>query len=633
VASLRYQPSLDGLRAVALGAVLVVHGLPSVLPGGFLGVDLFFVLSGFLITSLLLAEVEAAGRADLGAFWLRRARRLLPALVLVVAVTVGTARWLLPAQDPAALRADGVAALTYWANWRMILRGGGDYFTRTADASPLQHTWSLAIEEQFYLLWPLLLLLALRAARPRVAIAAVSLAGAAASAVAAALLYDPARTDRVYFGTDTRAGALLVGCALAAALPALSRRPRGVQAAGLAGAITFAACCRFATGHQPWLLRGGLLVPAVAAAAVLASLSMAPRSTVARILSASPLTAVGKISYGGYLWHWPLFAVLDSARTGLHGLPLFALRAAATLSAAALSFALLERPIRRGIRPRIPLAALSAAAVAAIALALLPLAKPDVVPPVLPAAFQPSAASSSAPAVAPTARPERRPGPPRVMVIGDSVAWTLGAYWPGDPRFDLANEAVQGCGIAALPDLRYAGDLHEPFPYCSTWQQRWSSSADRTDPDLVVVLLDRWELMDRRLGGRWTNVGQPDYDAYLGGQLRAALDAVSGHGARPVLLTAPYTHRAERPDGGLWPEDDPARVNAWNRLLSSVASTHPSHPAVLDLNRLLCPAGAFTWTVAGVRVRSDGLHLTPEGVREVVAPWLSAQLASLARGS
>src|SRR5262249_34243452 len=154
------------------------------------------------------------------AFWLRRARRLLPALVLVVAFTVGTARWLLPGQPPAALRTDGLAALTYWANWRMILRGGGDYFTRTADASPLQHTWSLSIEEQFYLLWPLLLVLALRLRRPRVAIVVLALLGTLPA------LFVTGSTDRVYFGSDTHAGALLAGCALAAALPALARRRR-----------------------------------------------------------------------------------------------------------------------------------------------------------------------------------------------------------------------------------------------------------------------------------------------------------------------------------------------------------------------------------------------------------------------
>jgi hypothetical protein len=237
---------------------------------------------------------------------------------------------------------------------------------------------------------------------------------------------------------------------------------------------------------------------------------------------------------------------------------------------------------------------------------------------------------SSPPTAPPVARPGRRPGPPRVMVIGDSVSWTLGAYWPGDPRFSLSNQGVQGCGIAVLPDIRYAGGLHTNYPYCATWESRWGGSTDTQDPDVTVVLLDRWELMDRKLDGRWTHVGEPAYDAYLTGQLNRALTLAAGHGARVALLTAPYTRREERPDGGLWPEDDPARVDAWNRLLAAVAAAHPSRPVLLDLNHVLCPGGAFTWTVNGVRVRSDGLHITPAGVSRVVAPWLAPELLRLA---
>ncbi|WP_433041436.1 acyltransferase family protein [Dactylosporangium sp. CS-033363] len=599
--SLRYQPSLDGLRAVALGGVLVAHGMPAWLPGGFLGVDLFFVLSGYLITALLLHERESTGRIRLGAFWGRRARRLLPALVLVVAFVALAGPRLLPEQDPGPLRLDAVSALTYWANWRMTWRGG-DYFTQTAAASPLQHTWSLGIEEQFYLLWPLALLLP----NPRRWLPAVCLLGAAASTAACWLLYDPAAPDRAYFGSDTRAAALLVGCALATA----PRMPRGV---GLAGAAVLAAAMVLVKGQTPLLYRGGFLVVACAAAAVVA----APPA----FLAVAPLRRLGRISYGGYLWHWPLFAILDADRTGLSGGQLFAVRVAATLTIAAVSFHVLEQPARR-LRPA-PITV--TAAILALALTATPQAPPQRVAWVSPEQVAP-------PAPSPSHHRDRRPGPPRVTVVGDSVAWTLGAYWPGAGGFALSNQAVQGCGIATLPDIRYGGALHTNYPYCATWQSRWAGSVAADDPDVVVILLDRWELMDRELDGRWTHVGEPDYDAYLAGQLRTALDLAARHGARTVLLTAPYTRRDERPDGGLWPEDDPARVDAWNRLLAKAAATHPSRPAVLDLNRVLCPSGTFAWTVAGVRVRSDGLHLTPDGVRAVVAPWLAPKLTELAAG-
>ncbi|MEV0136254.1 acyltransferase family protein [Dactylosporangium sp. NPDC050688] len=684
--SSRHLPPLDGLRAVALAGVLLVHGMPAWLPGGFLGVDLFFVLSGFLITSLLLREAEQSGRISLRGFWARRVRRLLPALVVLVCATVAAGPYLLPGQDPGALRTDAAAALTYWANWRMIARGG-DYFTETAAASPLQHTWSLAIEEQFYLLWPLLILLAVRARRPRALIGTVCAAGSAASVLAAAALHDPMRPGRAYFGSDTRAAALLAGCALAAALPVVARHPVARRAAALAGAAVLAAFAVLAGGGDAWLYRGGFALAAVAGAAVVAELAVAPGTPVARLLGAAPLAWLGRISYGGYLWHWPLFAVLDAGRTGLAGPRLLALRLAATLAVAAASFYLVEQPLRRpgpARRPRWAAgwavrgpggqvrgwaggrtarwaagaavrgpgghvrgwadgrparwAAGSAVATAAAAAVVAVLAGPAPVavpPPVLaaaPAEASPAASGAAPAAGPPVSRAGRRPGPPRVMVIGDSVSWTLGAYWPGETSFGftLDNEGVQGCGIAVLPELRYGGAPHTNFPYCATWELRWGGSTAARDPDVVVVLLDRWELMDRKLDGRWTHVGEPAYDAYLAGQLRRAVDLTAGRGARVALLTAPYTRRQERPDGGLWPEDTQARADAWNRLLTEVAAAHPSRPVVLDLNRVLCPDGAFTWQVGGVRVRSDGLHLTPDGVRRVVAPWLAPQLLRLA---
>ncbi|GAB3845343.1 acyltransferase family protein [Dactylosporangium cerinum] len=414
--SLRHLPPLDGLRAVALCAVLVVHGMPAWLPGGFLGVDVFFVLSGFLITSLLLREAEVTGRVSLGGFWLRRVRRLLPALALLVLTVVLAAAYLLPGQEPGALRTDAVAALTYWANWRMVLRDG-DYFTATAAASPLQHTWSLAIEEQFYLLWPVLILLALRARRPRRLIGALCAAGFAASTVAAAVLFDPMHPGRAYFGSDTRAAALLAGCALAAAAPVVARHPTARRGAAVAGVALLAGFAVLAGGAGAWLYRGGFALTALAAAAVLAELAAAPGTPVARLLGAAPLGWVGRISYGGYLWHWPLFAVLDAGRTGLHGPRLFALRVAATLAVAAASFYLVEQPLRRpwtgplrwAVGAAAGLAAATAAALAVVAPA------PVVAPPVLAAATAaqpsdpaPSTASTVPPVGAPVGGRARR---------------------------------------------------------------------------------------------------------------------------------------------------------------------------------------------------------------------------------
>ncbi|MFC0002768.1 acyltransferase family protein [Micromonospora siamensis] len=685
-----YRPALDGVRGLAVAAVLAFHGGVAALPGGFLGVDAFFVLSGFLITSLLLAEHRDTGRIDLVAFWGRRFRRLLPALLLVLAVVLLVSRWLLPDTELTALRWDALAALGYVANWRMANRDG-DYFAATGSPSPLQHTWSLGIEEQFYLGWPLLLglLLALAARRAgrapgsgtrpagrSAAVLAFTLGGALASAVAAALLFAPDAVDRVYYGTDTRAVALLIGAALAVALarrPATSHAPatpatpedatpedatpedatpapaaagapsprvrRVLGALALAGAVGTGWLWATANGGDPWLYRGGLTLAALAVAAVIAHATVSPGGPTARLLALPPLVWTGRISYGLYLWHWPLFQWCDAERTGLTGPALLAARCALTLAVAVASYLLVERPIRRARRlPRVA-AALAGAAVAAVAaLAVFGTVVPPV-PSTPPAAIAwdatptPDAtagpvAGSAAP-TPPVRRPGREPGRlPRVTFLGDSVSWSLASYLPEQDRLAVSVRAVQGCGIARLPELRYVGGDHTNYPGCDTWDNRWWKSVDADDPDVAVILLDRWELVDRRLDGRWQHVGDPAYDEYLAGELDRAIDIAGGRGAHVVLLTAPYTRRAERPDGGLWPEDDAQRVDAWNRLLADAAVRKEA--SLLDLNRRVCPDGEFTWEAGGVRVRSDGLHFTPRGVREWIAPWLLPELHRLA---
>jgi SGNH domain (fused to AT3 domains) len=236
------------------------------------------------------------------------------------------------------------------------------------------------------------------------------------------------------------------------------------------------------------------------------------------------------------------------------------------------------------------------------------------------------------PPAPPVAEPDRRSGSvPRVSILGDSIAWTLGRYWPSRPGLAVTSRGVPGCGIARLPDIRYVGFPHPNYPGCTRWDRRWRKAVAADNPDVAVILLDRWELMDRRLHGRYQHVGEPDYDAYLTRELDLAITVAAGHGARVALLTAPYTQRKLRPDGGLFPEDRPERVDAWNRLLAAVAARHPAHPVVLDLRRVVCPQGRFTWTVGTVRVRSDGLHFTPRGVQKIIAPWLTPRLLRLAR--
>lgn len=228
-------------------------------------------------------------------------------------------------------------------------------------------------------------------------------------------------------------------------------------------------------------------------------------------------------------------------------------------------------------------------------------------------------------------RAGRKPGAePRVTFLGDSVSWSLGTYLPEHPGLGVTVRAMPGCGIARLPDIRYIGEPHTNYDGCDRWDAVWRPRVQADDPDVAVILLDRWELMDRRLGAGYQHVGQPEFDAYLTRELNLAIDIAAGRGAHVVLLTAPYTRRAERPDGGIWPEDEPARVDAWNRLLRAAAAARPGRITVIDLNQRATPGGRFSWDVDGVRMRSDGLHFTPEGVQKVIAPWLLPRLGQLA---
>jgi len=348
-------PGLDGLRALAVIAVIAFHEQLSAFPGGFLGVDVFFVLSGYLITDVLVAHWNRHGHLDLRGFWARRARRLLPALaVLLVAVTAATAV-IEPAQL-ATLRSALLAAGTYSSNWWQAL-AHHSYFARFGPPPPLQHLWSLAIEEQFYLVWPLLLVAMLKTCQSGRLRAGLAWLGAALSAVAMTLVYVPgADPSRVYYGTDTHASALFIGSALALSWPlrrlqALSRDSARVpDALGLAGIAVLAWAVGHFAGTDRVLYPAGLLVAALAAGGVV--LAAASPGLVSWALGRSVLRWIGIRSYGIYLWHWPVIAVATAAfpqqrPAGWIWLP----EAALSVALAAASWRWVEEPIiRQGFR-------------------------------------------------------------------------------------------------------------------------------------------------------------------------------------------------------------------------------------------------------------------------------------------
>jgi peptidoglycan/LPS O-acetylase OafA/YrhL len=355
VSDRRYVAGLDGIRAVAVLAVIVYHLKVPGAGGGMLGVGVFFTLSGYLITDLLLSHWRRYGSLGLGGFWLRRARRLLPALfVMLAAISLWVA--LLDASQLAAVRRQVWAAAVYISNWSTIAEHGS-YFARFAAPLPLDHLWSLAIEEQFYLVWPFLLLAGIWLLRTRRRMALMTLLLAALSAWWMAHLYHGGDPTRAYEGTDTRASGLLIGAALAMVWPpqaAAAVRPRATKvldALGLAGLLGIIALVWGTSTFSSFLYPYGFLLLSFATAALVGAV-VDPRSTLGSILGCTPLRWIGVRSYGIYLWHWPIVVLLLPAQSTFD--PLWAAAAVAiTFALAALSWRYVEEPIRHGALGRL----------------------------------------------------------------------------------------------------------------------------------------------------------------------------------------------------------------------------------------------------------------------------------------
>jgi peptidoglycan/LPS O-acetylase OafA/YrhL len=358
-------PGLDGLRTLAVFAVVAYHLGLGWAPAGLLGVGVFFTLSGYLITDLLLAQWDGEGRLALGDFWVRRARRLLPALFVMLIVVVAWVALLDRSQLASLWSTVGAAAL-YVSNWFDVSQHVS-YFARFGPPSPLGHLWSLAIEEQFYLLWPWLLWLGLRYVRERrstvtghVRLAGVTLAAAGISALAMALLYQPGvDPTRVYDGTDTRAFALLFGAGLAMVWP--SRRltvqaspvaRRLLDGAGTAGLIIIALLIWLTTQYSPFLYQGGMVLLSVATMLTISAL-VHPATRLGRALGREPLRWLGVRSYAIYLWQFPIITLTTPmSESGVN--PLRAvLQVGAIVGLSALSWTFVEKPIRQGALGRL----------------------------------------------------------------------------------------------------------------------------------------------------------------------------------------------------------------------------------------------------------------------------------------
>jgi peptidoglycan/LPS O-acetylase OafA/YrhL len=630
---------------VAVLAVMAFHAGVTWVRGGLLGVDVFFVLSGFLVTSLLVAERARTGTLRLRRFWARRARRLLPALfVLLVAVCLYS-RWVSSGIAPQQLRGDTLSTLAYVANWHYIA-SGQNYFVRFGAPSPLLHTWSLAVEEQFYWIWPLVVLAVLgRFGRAALGWVAGGLAVLSAT-LCAALYLGGASPNRLYYGTDTRAQAIMIGAALALLVPMSTRartgpgshqsshRSRGLlRIAGWAGAGVLALCLHSVQGTGAFLYEGGFLLVALATAMVVAVAVRLPRDVLSVTLSWSPLRYTGRISYGLYLYHWPLFLLLNQTRTGLHGPALLAVRFGATFAAAALSARFIELPIRTGSFFGGQPARLLRRWRRLLAPAAVPCLVLVLVVTVLAVTTTPgTTASASLPAAEPAAMGFAPPAgvdaahPERALLIGDSMALTLGkGLGIGSAAWGVAidNRGVVGCDLDPNTTVNVMGTVSRAAQGCPQWRPTWARLVAATNPDVVVVLLGRWESIDRLYDGRWTHVGEPAFDSHLQDELSEIIDIASAHGAKIAFLTLPYiAETTAQPNGSPWDMNLPSRTVAYNADVRAAVARHPGLASVVDLNQMLDPQGHYVSSLGGVRVRDfDNEHISVAGGK-----WLQATL-------
>jgi len=566
---------------------------------------------------------------------------------LVLMVGVAVYAWLCtPPEQLGLLRGDAFATLGYVANWHEIF-AHRSYFALFAGPSPLQHTWSLAIEEQFYVVWPLLFvgLVALWKRASAKAVLVVSLMFAGVSSALMVVLYHPGDTSRAYFGTDTRMAAILFGVALAAWLnvrgPTASHQHRvSLEVSGLTGIVVLAVAWTHLDGQSSMLYRGGFLVCGLAATAVLAAAVHPEPGPVSRALSWRPLCALGLISYGVYLYHWPLDVFLDEQRVGYGGWPLFALRTAVTLVAAIASYRFIEQPVRHGalsgrqLRIATPAVAVAVAVVIFVATtgANSALASVNVDRSTNAAAGRPSGATAGGSPIETTVPPgartasaagelrSTRPRLNRVMVVGNSVAFFLGkSFEQLDTTLHLAvlDAGLPGCTFppeVSVPTITMAdGDTWKGTPCDPTSEV---DVVDRFRPQVVF-----W-IVSNPTGTGGTYLGQhvepctQPWNSLYEQSLRREVQILGAAGAKVVITTAAYSRFL-----GLHFND--RATDCDNELRRQVAAETGAQ--LVDLFAYTCPHGQCRQQQNGITLRPDGLHYTGPG-GQIVAQWLLDQV-------
>ena len=650
-----YEPSLDGIRAFSVIAVMLYHANIAWLPGGFLGVEVFFVVSGFLITSLLIEERESTRRIDLKQFWIRRARRLLPALVVMLAATAVCVAFYATDSAPD-FRRDVLPSLGYFSNWWQIFAVDTPYFA--ASSLPvLRHLWSLAVEEQWYLIWPLLFVFVFGAKwmRPKIS-GALLLLCSGAIMFATALRFvqdDETRTNFLYLSTLTRSSGLLLGAAVAMLWrPWRNNSLPSWWKSSLADALAVASIAvigvLMATVHvaDAQLYQGGLAVTTIASAVIIAVVMRPNGLFVKKFFSQELFVEIGRRSYGLYLWHWPIFVVAHARDSGNR----LAVALALTVIINEFVYQYVEIPTRQGalgnwlhnrqqlsaMHRRLPVlitaavvASLGITGVKVVGIEARDLSIDTSTANVIFSVPTTVASASSLPAASTTSTTIAKL-PRKLVIVGDSQAHSLVVNKPSgiEKTFVITNGSIDGCGIydRGVGVGGTNGNFRRNFANCVGFEKKWAKSATTARADVALVVIGAWEVLDLKINGFTFAVNTSPADTMFRTQMKRGIDALRSTGATVALLEVACMRPVDSKGGpvpALPQRGDDTRTSHLNDLLREIAAPEDDGVFFISGPKEWCSDPKISTSLS---YRWDGVHAYKPGAKLIFETIASSVL-------
>ena len=650
-----YEPSLDGIRAFSVIAVMLYHANIAWLPGGFLGVEVFFVVSGFLITSLLIEERESTRRIDLKQFWIRRARRLLPALVVMLAATAVCVAFYATDSAPD-FRRDVLPSLGYFSNWWQIFAVDTPYFA--ASSLPvLRHLWSLAVEEQWYLIWPLLFAFVFGAKwmRPKIS-GALLLLCSGAIMFATALRFvqdDETRTNFLYLSTLTRSSGLLLGAAVAMLWrPWRKNSLPSWWKSSLADALAVASIAvigvLMATVHvaDAQLYQGGLAVTTIASAVIIAVVMRPNGLFVKKFFSQELFVEIGRRSYGLYLWHWPIFVVAHARDSGNR----LAVALALTVIINEFVYQYVEIPTRQGalgnwlhnrqqlsaMHRRLPVlitaavvASLGITGVKVVGIEARDLSIDTSTANVIFSVPTTVASASSLPAASTTSTTIAKL-PRKLVIVGDSQAHSLVVNKPSgiEKTFVITNGSIDGCGIydRGVGVGGTNGNFRRNFANCVGFEKKWAKSATTARADVALVVIGAWEVLDLKINGFTFAVNTSPADTMFRTQMKRGIDALRSTGATVALLEVACMRPVDSKGGpvpALPQRGDDTRTSHLNDLLREIAAPEDDGVFFVSGPKEWCSDPKISTSLS---YRWDGVHAYKPGAKLIFETIASSVL-------